>query len=208
MQSTEGHYNLKGIERLGDGNQGSRGYKVADDKKTSQPSIQQPNEMTGGGNQPANPPVPGVIVKRKRGRPKKVITPAGQPKTPAEISEKPVDEVPAEYVEAQELHRHKMRMVGGSKVPLATDTEIKNWVDRKAVELLPSVIADIAFDLKYGSPKQRSEARDRILDMHGLRKREAAAGNHATIVLNLGQGEKLGQQLPWLQRVDKSSSEE
>jgi hypothetical protein len=99
--------------------------------------------------------------------------------------------------------------VGGQGISGKDEAAIKAWTDRKAVELLPTVIADLAFDLKYGTDKQRAEARDRVLDMHGLRKREAAAGNHATIVLNLGDGSKsLTAKLPWLSRSDVASEDE
>ena len=98
-------------------------------------------------------------------------------------------------------------MVGGRAIAQKSEQEIKAWVDKKAVELLPQVIADLSFDLKYGTDKQRAEARDRIMDMHGLRKREAAAGTHSTIVLNIGDQNALKQSLPWLSRSDKASED-
>lgn len=123
--------------------------------------------------------------------------------------ESPQVAVPEALQAAQDTHEWKMGLVGGRGVSGKSEDEIKKWADRRAVEMLPMVIADLHFDLKYGDNKARAEARDRILDMHGLRKREAAAGNHATIVLNLGGAEgALKQSLPWLSRSDKASEDE
>lgn len=114
--------------------------------------------------------------------------------------------VPEHLKAAHDSHQYKMGLVGGLSVSEKADADIKAWADRKAVEMLPAAMAEINFALKFGNDKQRQEAADRVLDMHGLRKREAQAGNHATIVLNLG-GDKgvLEKQLPWLSRTDKAS---
>lgn len=112
--------------------------------------------------------------------------------------------VPEHLTQAHAAQEWKLGLIKGSGVPTKDDASIKQWADRKAVEMLPQAMAEINFQLKYGSDKQRQEAADRILDMHGLRKREAQAGNHATIVLNLG-GEALAAKLPWLSRSDAAS---
>jgi hypothetical protein len=130
------------------------------------------------------------------------------PPVPAPLT--PAGEVVPEHLQAaHDTHQFKLGLVGGQGISGKDEAAIKAWTDRKAVELLPTVIADLAFDLKYGTDKQRAEARDRVLDMHGLRKREAAAGQHATIVLNLGDGGKsLTAKLPWLSRSDVASEDE
>ena len=97
-----------------------------------------------------------------------------------------------------------MGLVGGSRVADKSEADIKAWADRKSLELLPIALAEVNFNLKFGNDKQRSEAPTQVLDMHGLRRREAAAGQHATIVLNIGGGkEALTDALPWLKREDK-----
>jgi hypothetical protein len=126
---------------------------------------------------------------------------------PAEAGITPQKPVPADLQEAHDTAEWKLGMVGGRGIANKSEQEIKAWVDKKAVELLPQVVADLSFDLKYGTDKQRAEARDRIMDMHGLRKREAAAGNHSTIVLNIGDQNALKASLPWLSRSDKASED-
>lgn len=136
---------------------------------------------------------------RKRKAAALVAPPASTPTAPD-----PAPQIPEKLKAAHETHEWKLGLVGGRNVSKKDESTIKAWVDRKAVELLPDVIANLHFDLKFGTDRQRAEAQDRILDMNGLRKREAAAGSHATIVLNLGGGEEgLKASLPWLKRDDK-----
>jgi hypothetical protein len=96
-----------------------------------------------------------------------------------------------------------MGLVGGVSVSGKSEADIKAWADRKALEMLPAALAELNFNLKFGTDKQRAEAVDRVIDMHGLRKREAQAGQHATIILNLGGGkDALAAKLPWLKREE------
>ena len=106
-------------------------------------------------------------------------------------------------------HEMKLAQIGGQDISRKSDADIKQWADRQGLEALPEAIAELRFNLRYGTDKQRETAMMAVLDMHGLRKREAAAGNHATIVLNLG-GDKasLAQKLPWLSRSDQASETE
>lgn len=142
----------------------------------------------------------GAKAPRRRKKEGSVAPPVPDTLTPSKA-------IPQELQAAHDTAEWKLGMVGGRAIAQKSEQEIKAWVDKKAVELLPQVIADLSFDLKYGTDKQRAEARDRIMDMHGLRKREAAAGTHSTIVLNIGDQNALKQSLPWLSRSDKASED-
>ena len=139
-------------------------------------------------------------TKPTRGRKKKDALAA-----PPQAAPQPV---PQQYQAAHEVHQYKMGLVGGSRVADKSEADIKVWADRKSLELLPIALAEVNFNLKFGNDKQRAEATNQVLDMHGLRRREAAAGQHATIVLNIGGGkEALTDALPWLKREDKKGDE-
>lgn len=139
-------------------------------------------------------------TKPTRGRkPKNTLAAPPQPAADA-----PTAPIPAALQAAADAHQYKMGLVGGFRVADKPEADIKAWADRKALEMLPVALAEVNFNLKYGNDKQRSEATNQVLDMHGLRKREAAAGQHATIVLNLNGGkDALASALPWLKREDK-----
>ena len=142
-------------------------------------------------------------TKPTRGR-KKKDTLVAPPQSAA-----PATPVPASLQVAHDTHQYKMGLVGGLRVEDKAESDIKAWADRKALELLPAALAEVNFNLKYGNDKQRSEATNQVLDMHGLRRREAAAGQHATIVLNLNGGkDALAAQLPWLKRDDTKKGDE
>lgn len=77
--------------------------------------------------------------------------------------------------------------------------EATKWSQEKLQELLPEAVSSLAWDMRYGTPKQRSEAADRVLKANGLDRTEAR--NQQTgglIILQLGAGES---QIPWLSRV-------
>lgn len=74
------------------------------------------------------------------------------------------------------------------------------WAQEKLVDLLPEAVASLAYDLRYGAPKVRAEAADKVLRANGVDRREAAVGGGGLIVLNIGTG---GSNLPWLERLNK-----
>lgn len=140
-------------------------------------------------------------TKPTRGRKKKDTLAA-----PPQAAPQPV---PQQHQAAHDAHQYKMGLVGGLRVADKAEADIKAWADRKALEMLPVALAEVNFNLKYGNDKQRSEATNQVLDMHGLRRREAAAGQHATIVLNLSNGKnELAEQLPWLRRDGTKKGDE
>jgi len=71
--------------------------------------------------------------------------------------------------------------------------DAEEWADKKAVELLPSAMAQIEYDLLYGDDSQRREAARDVLDMTGRRRRDGGGSVTPTIILNLGGG----NMLPW-----------
>lgn len=79
--------------------------------------------------------------------------------------------------------------------------EATKWAQEKLIELLPEAVASVAFDLRYGTDKQRETATDRVLKANGLDRRDApSATQGGLIVLNLGQGPQ-AEKVPWLQRM-------
>lgn len=79
-----------------------------------------------------------------------------------------------------------------------TGADAEEWADKKAVELLPSAMAEIEYQLYYGDDGQRREAARDVLDMTGRRRREGGGTVVPTIVLNLGGG----NMLPWERTVN------
>lgn len=80
----------------------------------------------------------------------------------------------------------------------------EEYVQRKALMLSVDALAEIERQLKLGDDNQRREAARDILDMNGMRKREASAGNQAVIILNNPAG-LAG--LPWLKVKDAPAIE-
>lgn len=87
-----------------------------------------------------------------------------------------------------------------SKLPKSLKgDEATKWAQDKLVELLPEAVASVAYDLRYGDDKRRSEATDKVLRANGMDKRDAPSNQGGLIVLNLGQAET--GKVPWLQRM-------
>lgn len=105
-------------------------------------------------------------------------------------------EVKSDPAEVARAERHTSV---GLRKSLKGDEAVK-WAQDKMVELLPEAVANVAWDLRYGTDKQRAEATDRVLKANGMDKREARQeGQQGLIILNLGQ--TTDSSLPWLQRL-------
>lgn len=158
--------------------------------------------------QPTPPPARRLAEKGDATSPKprqkrKTDALAAHPEPRKDVTPEPPEALAPHLKAPLEAHQYKMGLVGGVSVSGKSEADIKAWADRKALEMLPAALAELNFNLKFGTDKQRSEAVDRVIDMHGLRKREAQAGQHATIILNLGGGkDALAAKLPWLKRED------
>lgn len=100
---------------------------------------------------------------------------------------------------AQKRHAMKQKALG---VPEKLEgAAAEEWADKRLVELLPSAVADVEWDLKYGDDAQRANARKQVLDATGRGKREMGGGGSQPIIMLVGTGVGPGAQ-PWLQRVD------
>lgn len=101
---------------------------------------------------------------------------------------------------AEVAYEHRKQL---AKLPdgLEGDKALK-WAQEKMVDLLPEAVANIAFDLRYGTDRQREAATDRVLRANGMDKRDAGAsmGGQGLIVLNLTNAEG-AETVPWLQRM-------
>lgn len=109
---------------------------------------------------------------------------------------------PAERGEVPEGEKAFARRAKLSGLPsgLKGEEAIK-WGQDKLAALLPEAVANVAYDLRYGSDRERTAAADRVLAANGLDKREAAkTGGQGLIVLNINTG---GETIPWLQRMHK-----
>lgn len=89
-----------------------------------------------------------------------------------------------------------------AKVPanLKGDEAVK-WSQDKMVELLPEAVANIAWNLRFGTAKERAEATDKVLRANGMDRRDQGVQTGGLIVLNLNGGKT---DIPWLQRVQPS----
>lgn len=107
---------------------------------------------------------------------------------------------PAERGEVGEGEKAFSRRAKLSQLPVGLKgEEATKWAQDKLVALLPEAVASVAYDLRYGTDRERSAAADRVLAASGLDKREAAkTGGQGLIVLNINTG---GESIPWLQRM-------
>lgn len=72
------------------------------------------------------------------------------------------------------------------------------WAQKKIVALLPKAVAQIDYDLHFGSDSVKSLAADKILKANGMDRKEAMAdAGRPTIILNIGSDTKA----PWLERM-------
>lgn len=77
--------------------------------------------------------------------------------------------------------------------------EAEKWADEKIVTLLPKAVAELEYQLEYGSDEQRERAANKVLDANGRGKQDkAGAGSAPIILLNVQPG-----QVPWAKRVDR-----
>lgn len=80
-----------------------------------------------------------------------------------------------------------------------TADQARPWAEAELAKMLPDAVANIKWDLMYGSDKARSEATDKVLRANGMDRREGnAAASGGTIILNIGAGQT---GIPWLERV-------
>lgn len=87
-------------------------------------------------------------------------------------------------------------------VPNLTGGEAEEYVEEKKVSLLPTALAEVEFQLKYGDEKARIEAARDVLRMNGMLNRDAPTGVAPTIVINMGN-----QKLPWQKKEDVVDAE-
>lgn len=97
----------------------------------------------------------------------------------------------------------RVRLAGLLK-NLRGDDAVK-WAESKLVDLLPEAVTNVAWELRFGTDKQRSEATDRVLRANGMDRREAKdAAQSGLIVLNLSTQ---NENIPWLQRLAPKKDE-
>lgn len=91
----------------------------------------------------------------------------------------------------------------GLKVQLRGDEAVR-WGQEKLTSMLPEAVAQLQWDLRYGTPKVRSDAIQTVLRANGVAQKEAASGNAPTIVLHLGDSANAH---PFLRRINKPAKQ-
>ena len=98
-------------------------------------------------------------------------------------------------------------------VPELRGKAAEEWADQELVALLPDAVAELKWQLKFGTPAERAQAARDVREATGRGKRELQAAAGPAIVIQLAPGQTL--QMPgWAKRVDapalstESTSEE
>lgn len=93
-----------------------------------------------------------------------------------------------------------------AKLPAGLEGDAaQKWAADKMIELLPEAVANVAFNLRHGTDKQRDEATDRVLKANGMDKRDAPQQQGGLIILNLNMA---AQKVPWLERMQPKVKDE
>lgn len=88
-----------------------------------------------------------------------------------------------------------------------TPDQLPNWSKDKLLSMLPEALAELHWQLRFGTAKERGDAVDRVLDANGLRKKEGSTGAGGMVVLNIGGNAQL-EAVPWLKRALKPGESE
>jgi hypothetical protein len=136
------------------------------------------------------PPVP--LTSRADAKAKAIVELPPQPKGRRLSAE----EVPAELKTRHELFLERVK-VAGLPATLAGEKAVQ-WSQEKLTEMLPEAVANIQWDLRYGTAKERADATEAVLKANGVAQKEAAQGSAPTIVFHLGDSIK---DVPFLQRA-------
>ena len=99
---------------------------------------------------------------------------------------------------------HSQRMNEITRPPPNSSSEsVRDWAEKEIHNLLPEAVASLAWDIKFGDAKARTEARGEILRATGIDKRDAANfGKGGQIVINVA-GAANGISLPYLNRSNQ-----
>lgn len=129
----------------------------------------------------------GQSTSRPRGRPPKQVNVNSDP-----------DASPIDIAKAA----HSQRLAEIPRPPSNSSAEgMRDWAEKEIHNLLPEAVASLAWDIKYGDGKARTEARGEILRATGIDKRDATNfGKGGQIVINVA-GAANGIALPYLQRT-------
>lgn len=85
---------------------------------------------------------------------------------------------------AAELRTTRLKAVRAKK-NLSGDEAVE-WGKQRLMDMVPEAVADLQFSLKYGTAKERAEARERVLRANGLADKEAPSASGGMVILNLG----------------------
>lgn len=109
-----------------------------------------------------------------------------------------MDPTEVEYLKRKALARIPEEALG--------DDQATEWAKGKLTQMLPEAVAQVQWDLRYGSDKVRSEAAQKVLAANGMDKREAAVTRVTPqIIVNIGTGDT---KAPWLERLKRDVKKE
>lgn len=133
---------------------------------------------------------------KKNGRPEGSGTKSPEAKTAYQKAKKDM-EVQHEVLRAKQNYRARVTRVksGPHGMDRLQGQEAEDFVRKKLVELSPLALAEVEYQLLYGSDKTRAELARDILDRTGHGK-QTDKGVHGAVIIF--QGSK--PELPWIQR--------
>lgn len=132
----------------------------------------------------------GIVTNKPRGRPPKGFVPANA----------------GDEAKANATVAHEQRMAEIVKPASDLSSEgMREWGEKELHKLIPEVVSNIKWDMKYGDSKARAEAGDKILKATGLAQKDVSNfGKGGSIVINLGGTNASSINLPFLQRNNES----
>lgn len=101
------------------------------------------------------------------------------------------------FTEAEVAHEQRL---GEIKRPPAgtTKEQMREWADNEAHDMIPDIMANKKWDVKYGDSKSRAAAGDSVLKMLGMESRDLGSmAKGGTITINMN-GPANTLDLPWL----------
>lgn len=101
------------------------------------------------------------------------------------------------YTDAEEAHEQRLKQI--KRLPdTATEEESREHFNKELYSVLPDIAANLKWDVKFGSSKDRSEAGTKVMRALGLESKDVGnIGKGGQIVINMN-GPANTLDLPWL----------
>lgn len=134
-----------------------------------------------------------------------IATPIPRPRGRPPGSVNKVDDTPVEVRQAEFNQRMSEIARPASD---SSNGSMREWAEKEIHSLLPEAVASLKQDIKYGSAKERADARKEIFAATGVDKKQLNAFNNGGgITINFGaNGVPQGINLPFLQRTEQPNT--